>query len=97
MTTYTPCFDRYDRPLIMGAAVGVGCALILIVLAYLFTPSKPKPAVIPPPPQKVEEFIDDGGPLYYEADDKIEEPEDNFRDDGGPIYYEGEPDQGNIE
>ena len=50
MSSYTPCFDRYDRPLLMGLAVGVACALVLIFLAFLFTPSKPKPAIIPPPP-----------------------------------------------
>ncbi len=37
-----------------------------------------------------EEFVDDGGPLYYEADQKPEEPEVEFNDDGGPLYYEAE-------
>ena len=72
----------------MGAAVGVGAALLLMILAYLFTPQKAKPVFVHPPP-KEEEFIEDGGPLYSEAEEKIEEPEDNFKDEGGPIYYEG--------
>ena len=36
-----------------------------------------------------EEFIDDGGPLYYEAEQRKEEVEAEFEDDGGPLYYEG--------
>jgi hypothetical protein len=35
-----------------------------------------------------EEFVDDGGPLYYEADHREEVPEAEFKDDGGPLYYE---------
>ena len=45
--SYAPCFDRYDRPLLMGAAVGFGAAIALMILAFLFTPGKPKQVIIP--------------------------------------------------
>ena len=40
-----------------------------------------------------EEFVDDGGPLYYEAENREEVPEEEFEDDGGNLYYEGNIDK----
>ena len=69
MSSYQPCWERYDLPLLQGGAVGVGLALLMLLLAYIFTPSKLKPHGVAPPDSVIEEeFVDDGGPLYYEAD-----------------------------
>ena len=95
MSDYAPCFERYDKPLLYGAAVGAGIALFMMILAFLFTPLKPKPVEVKPE-IKEEEFVDDGGPIYYEAEEKQPEVEENFKDDGGPIYYEAD-DAGKIE
>ena len=63
----------------------------MLLLAFLFTPWKSKPEPIPEPVVE-EEIIDDGGPLYYEAEEKPPTPppeEPEFVDDlGGPLYYE---------
>ena len=51
----------------------------MLILAYIFTPSKQRQKGVQPPPMMIEEeFVDDGGPLYYEADEKLEEPEAEF-------------------
>ena len=72
MASYQPCFERYDLPLLQGGAVGVGLALLMLILAYIFTPSKQRQMGVQPPSMMMieEEFVDDGGPLYYEADQK---------------------------
>ncbi len=87
MRTYQPCFERYDLPLITGGGVGVALAILMLFLAYMFTPSKARPKVQPPAFIE-EEYIDDGGPLYYEAEQRQAEAEAEFEDDGGPLYYE---------
>ena len=47
----------------------MGLALLMLLLAYIFTPSKQKiTSGVAPPPMIEEEFVDDGGPLYYEAE-----------------------------
>ena len=43
----------------------------MLFLAYIFTPFKMRPRGVAPPDSVIEEeFVDDGGPLYYEADQK---------------------------
>ena len=62
---------RYDEPILIGFASGIGVALLMLLLAYLCTPKKyvpkkPAPkvkAVVPPPPPE-DEFV---GPIYYEG------------------------------
>ena len=39
-TEYSECFQRYDLPIILGLAAGVGMGFLLMLLAYLFTPKK---------------------------------------------------------
>eukprot|EP00347_Sterkiella_histriomuscorum_P008549 403344671 len=71
---YDECFQRYDLPIILGLAAGIGLGFLLLLLAYLFTPRKRQ--LPPPPPPKIEEEIimqdDLIGPIYYEGDDNQE-------------------------
>lgn len=91
-TEYDACYQRYDLPLLYGAAAGFALAIFMLALAWLFTP-RLKIKVFAPPE---EVFVDDGGPIYYEAEEKIPEevPEEPFVDDiAGPLYYEAGIDQ----
>ena len=62
----------------------------MLLFAFLLTPLKKVKIQIP----KEEVFVDDGGPIYYEAEPEEErppepEPEEPFVDDiTGPLYYE---------
>lgn len=65
MDTYQPCFERYDMPLLIGGASGFTLAILMLFLAFVFTPCTLKAKIevkLPPEP-----FVDDGGPIYYEA------------------------------
>ena len=49
---YAQCFERYDLPILLGLAAGIGLGFLLLLLAYLFTPRKKQ--MLPPPPPKEE-------------------------------------------
>ena len=87
--SYDTCFQRYDLPLLWGGFAGFVLALIVLLFAYLLTPRKKVKVVVPPE----EPYVDDGGPIYYEAEPEALPPPDPepepFKDDmAGPLYYE---------
>ena len=69
---YSQCFERYDLPILLGLAAGIGLGFLLLLLAYLFTPRKKQMLPPPPPREEPEEVIQDDliGPLYYEGDEQ---------------------------
>ena len=69
-TSYDSCFQHYDLPLLWGGFAGLVLGLIVLLFAYLLTPKRKVKIETP----REEAYVDDGGPIYYEAEPEIEQP-----------------------